>query len=62
MSAGIAILVDAAFSLLEAKLERDIILAKIREREVAGDSMEQITAFIRDLRDEAIKQAEEVVK
>ena len=62
MSAGIALVVDAAFALLEAKFERDIILAKIREREAAGDSNEQITLFIKALRDEAIKRAEDAVK
>ena len=58
---GIAALVDVAFSALELKLERDVILSKIRERQAAGDDLEQITNFLRGMRDKAILDAQDAI-
>lgn len=60
-AAGIAMLVDVAFAALELKIERDVILAKIRERQAAGDSLEQITDFLRGMRDGAILKAQDEI-
>jgi hypothetical protein len=54
-------LVDVAFAALELKIERDVILAKIRERQAAGDSLEQITDFLRGMRDGAILKAQDEI-
>lgn len=59
MSAGgVYLLLDVALSALSAKLERDVILAKIRERQAQGASLEQISAEIKAMRDEAIAKAQ----
>lgn len=59
---GLYLLADALISGLEAKLERDAILAKVRDMEAKGASLEQITTSLRQMRDDAIKQAEEALK
>ena len=61
MSAGIYLLLDAAFSALSMKLERDVILAKVRELELQGATPEQITQALRGMRDEAISKAQEEI-
>ena len=61
MSAGIYLLLDAAFSALSMKLERDIILAKVRELELQGATPEQITQALRGMRDEAILKAQDEI-
>jgi hypothetical protein len=59
--AGIYLVVDAAFSLLSAKFERDAILARVKEREAQGATPEQIVADLRTMRDEAIAKAQDTI-
>ena len=61
MSAGIYMVLDAAFSALSAKFERDAILAKVKEAEANGATPEQIVASLKAMRDEAIAAAQDVI-
>lgn len=58
---GIYAVVDAAFSALAAKFERDAILAKIKDEESKGATAEQIAESITRMRDEAITNAQDAI-
>lgn len=61
MSAGMYLLLDAAFGALAAKVERDVLLAKVKELELSGASPETITTELRIMRDQAIFKAQEEI-
>jgi hypothetical protein len=61
MNGGIYLVVDAALSLLAAKFERDAIIARVREKEAAGATPEEITADLKAMRDEAIAKAQDAI-
>lgn len=61
MSAGLYTLVDLAISAYIAKVERDAILAQVRQMEVNGSTAEQITQALRGMRDEAILKAQDEI-
>lgn len=61
MSAGLYLLLDAAFGALAAKVERDALLAKVKELEVSGASPEKITEELRKMRDTAIAAAQDEI-
>ena len=61
MSAGMYLVLDAAFSALSAKFERDAILAKVKEQELKGATPEQIVASLKAMRDEAIAAAQAAI-
>lgn len=58
---GIYLLADALLGALSAKIERDVILAKIREKEAAGATPEEIVTELHKMRDEAIQKAQETI-
>ena len=55
---GLYLLADALLGALAAKLERDVLLAKVRELEASGASPEAITDELRKMRDAAIAAAQ----
>lgn len=55
---GMYMLADALLGALAAKLERDVILAKIQDLEAKGATPEQLTDELRKMRDEAITKAQ----
>ena len=58
MSAGLYQLADVLLGALAAKIERDILLAKVQELEAKGATPEQLTDELRKMRDEAIAKAQ----
>ncbi len=58
---GIYLLADALLSALAAKLERDVILAKVRELEAGGATLDEVTHALRKMRDEAIQKAQDEI-
>ena len=58
MNPGLYMLADALLGALAAKIERDVLLAKVRELEAKGLSAEQLTEELRKMRDEAINKAQ----
>ena len=61
MSAGLYMLADALLGALAAKIERDVLLAKVKEMEAKGASPETMTAELRKMLDEAIKAAQDEI-
>ena len=61
MSAGLYMLADALLGALAAKIERDVLLAKVKELEVSGASPETITTELRIMRDQAIFKAQDEI-
>ena len=61
MSAGLYMLADALLGALAAKIERDVLLAKVKELEVSGASPERITEELRKMRDSAIAAAQDEI-
>ena len=61
MSAGLYMLADALLGALAAKLERDVLLSKVRDLEASGASPEAITDELRKMRDAAIQAAQKEI-
>jgi hypothetical protein len=55
---GLYMLADALLGALAAKLERDVLLSKVKELETSGASPEAITDELRKMRDAAISAAQ----
>ena len=58
---GLYLLADALLGGLAAKLERDVLLSKVRELESSGASPEAITDELRKMRDAAIQAAQKEI-
>ena len=61
MSAGVYMLADALLGALAAKIERDVLLATVKQMEAKGASPEQITDELKRMRDNAIQLAQEEI-
>ena len=55
-------LIDIGFTAAQVGLERQAVIDAANTRIAAGDTPEQVAAFIVKMRDEAIAKAEEAVK
>ena len=55
-------LLDLGFTAAQIGLERQAVLDAATARVAAGDTPEQVAAFLVKMRDEAIAKAEEAVK
>lgn len=58
---GLYLLADALLSALAVKLERDVVLAKVKEVESAGGTPADIARAIRKMVDEAAKEAQDEI-
>lgn len=58
---GLYMLADALLGAVAAKLERDVLLAKVRDMELKGSTPEQITVALRQMRDDAIRAAQDEI-
>ena len=58
---GLYMLADALLGALSAKLERDVLLAKVRELEGKGATVDQITVAIRQMETEALQKAQQEI-
>ena len=61
MSAGLYMLADALLTALSAKLERDVVLARVKDLESAGATPADIARAIRKMVDEAEKQSQDEI-
>ena len=61
MSAGLYMLADALLSALAVKLERDVVLARVKELESAGATPADIARAIRKMVDEAEKESQDAI-
>lgn len=58
---GLYMLADALLGAVAAKIERDVLLARVREMESKGLGVGQIIEEIRKMRDEAIQKAQDEI-
>lgn len=60
-AAGLAKFLDVVFTAVSVGLEREAIVAKVREMEAQGATPGQITEAIAKMRDEAIAAAQNAI-
>ena len=58
---GLYMLADALLGAVAAKIERDVLLGKVRELELRGASAGQITDELRKMRDQSIQAAQDEI-
>lgn len=61
MNPGMAMLINAAFEAVAVGLTRESVIAKAQELEAKGATPEQIAVALRDMRDQAIAEAQEKI-
>ena len=58
---GLYMLADALLGAVAAKIERDVLLGRVREMELKGSTPDQITEELRKMRDTAINAAQDEI-